>query len=801
MRLLAFVLCPALVALGVAATTRAQEPTEEPSPAPVPPRVVPPAVVSMPPVELSAEAQEAVRALADPAVTLVILVTAEGAAELQECPAAEVICADLATAIGQAEFTPARRGDEALPARISLRFVLEAPAAEGEGEPGEAESSAEPATAPSPEEAAEEAEPELAFGATAVVVDPPEGALRLTLDEARNLPGTFGDPFRAVEALPGVTPIVSGLPYFYVRGSPPSGTLYNYDFINMPILFHLGLGPSVIHPRMVGPIRLYSGVAPSRFGRYIGGVIEAEGPEPTQDELIGEAELRLLDVNGFVQTPVGEGELMVAARYGYPGLVLQLVSPGTKLSYWDYQLRFRYPIGGGTDFELVSLGSFDRLATTDTDTDPITGARVQTENALGIHFHRVEARLVHRFGKNEYGAALRFGWGESSLDESGGAGVPPQEVGVRSTQLGPRVWLRRKRPGLTFFLGGEFYGSAGSIDIGDAADGADTSAMNPAASRFLAGVAARSVGALYTELTWKPNTLMTYDFGFRSDLWLAGGTAEVALDPRLRGTFHVHDMVDLHVAVGVTRQPAVFFLPLPGLSEVAIAPGPQVAIQSEAGIAIEPFDELRIEAQAFVHRYTGLLFLDLFLQDETCVEDDIGCEQVEVPDRVDGVSYGAELFIRADPKLRVSGFASYTLSWARIDALPGLDYTPSFDVRHVFNLAGRAWIVPERFSVGLRLHVRTGKPIGVTYFDPDTVSLGRYEQRLPTFYRLDAEIAYRWKTRWGRFRLSLEWLNVTFSREPADLDCGALIGAPEPPCDVGYAPAIVLPNLGLRGTF
>src|SRR5690606_32351384 len=104
-------------------------------------------------------------------------------------------------------------------------------------------------------------------------VRPPPGALRLELEETRDLPGAFGDPFRAIEALPGVTPILSGVPYFYVRGAPPSGTLYVYDDIPLPALFHLGLGPAVVHPRMVGPIRLYSGVPPARFGRLIGGVI------------------------------------------------------------------------------------------------------------------------------------------------------------------------------------------------------------------------------------------------------------------------------------------------------------------------------------------------------------------------------------------------------------------------------------------------------------------------------------------------------------------------------------------------
>ncbi len=782
--------------------------------------VVPPRVVTMPPVELSAEGQSAARERTERSVEVVILIGVDGRAEVQECAAAPALCADVARAVAGAVFEPARRGAEAMPARISLRFGLGdvpeeeeeqeedatagTPGPSGDAAPGDGATggaSGEVAASGSVPTPAEAAAATPSFGAEATVVRPPAGALRLTLDEARNLPGAFGDPFRAVEALPGVTPIFSGLPYFYVRGSPPSGTLYSYDFINMPLLFHLGLGPSVIHPRMVGPLRLYSGVAPARFGRYIGGVIEAEGPEPTQDSVRGEAELRLLDVNGFVNAPVGEGELMVAARYGYPGLVLSLVSPDTKLSYWDYQLRFRYPLTRRTDAELVALGSFDRLVTTDTETDPVTGRTTESQNALGIHFHRVEARLVHRFAHYEYGVALRFGWGTSFLDESGGDS--PERVGVVSTSFGPRFWLAGKREKLAFRVGGELFGAAGRIDVGDMADGADSAAMDPATNQFLASVAARNMAALYSELTWNPSRWMTYDIGFRSDVWLAGGTAEVALDPRLRGTFHLTDELDVHVALGVTRQPAVFFLPLPGLDEVAVARGPQVALQSEAGVAYEPIPELRFELQGFVHRYTNLLFLDLFLDGQTCVEEEIGCQRVQLPERVTGRSYGAELFIRADPELRVSGFLSYTLSWADVEALPGLDYTPSYDVRHVFNLAGRAQLIEDRLSIGFRLHVRTGKPLGVNYVATDTLSLQRYEQRLPTFYRVDAEIAYQWRTRWGRFRLALEWLNVTFTEEPVDLECGdgVLLSAPTSPCGIDYAPAIVLPNLGLRATF
>lgn len=775
-----------LVLLASTSSARGQSPDPEEA-------LAPPSVLSLPDVVLSPEARAEVDHLAHREVTVRVLVDVHGRAQIEECPSTPAICDDLATALSRARFEPARRGAEPLAARVSMRFVLAEEAAEAATEET-------PAAGATEERIANAESEEQAYGATATVVRPPAGALRLTLEEARELPGAFGDPFRAVEALPGVTPVFSGLPYFYVRGAPPSGSLYTYDSISLPLLFHLGLGPSVIHPRMVGPLRLYSGGAPARFGRFIGGVIEAEGPEPVEDSVMGEVDLRLLDVNAFLKAPVGRGELMVAGRYGYPGILASAISPGTRLSYWDYQLRFRYPLGLRTDFELVGLGSFDRLVTTNSETHPVTGERTEEENVLGIQFHRVEARLVHRFHRGahelEYGMALRFGWDESFLDQG-----LLQEVSIQSTTLGPRIWLAGKRSGLRYRVGAEFFGAVGHIGTGSLADDADMVAMDPEANPLLASVAGRSLGAVYTELTWDPSRWVTYDIGFRSDLWMTGGTAELALDPRLRATFHATPELDLHVALGVTRQPAVFFVPLPGLADVAVARGPQVAVQSEVGFTIALLDQLDLEAQVFLHRYTGLLFLDLFLDSRACLDNGTACRTLDVPDRVSGLSYGGEVFLRADPELPVSGFLSYTLSKAQIDALPGIDYTPSYDVRHVLNVAGRAQLIQDRLSIGARLHVRTGKPVGVTYLSLPDRTLARYEQRLPTFYRIDAEIAYQWATRWGRFRLSLEWLNVTFSKEPVDLDCGSALGVPTPPCPVNRGPALVLPNLGLRATF
>ena len=49
------------------------------------------------------------------------------------------------------------------------------------------------------------------------------------------VPGTFGEPFRILELLPGTVPIANGQPYVYLRGAPPSGTVYLYDDIPIPL--------------------------------------------------------------------------------------------------------------------------------------------------------------------------------------------------------------------------------------------------------------------------------------------------------------------------------------------------------------------------------------------------------------------------------------------------------------------------------------------------------------------------------------------------------------------------------------
>ena len=47
------------------------------------------------------------------------------------------------------------------------------------------------------------------------------GGTSMTKEEVRDMPGAFGDAFRAIDMMPGVTPIISGLPFFFIRARHP----------------------------------------------------------------------------------------------------------------------------------------------------------------------------------------------------------------------------------------------------------------------------------------------------------------------------------------------------------------------------------------------------------------------------------------------------------------------------------------------------------------------------------------------------------------------------------------------------
>lgn len=709
-------------------------------------------------------------------------------------------------AAARARFEPARHGDTPIAVRIRIALRVARPATSGaldveaDGRvhapahvgvpapdartevPG-AESSSEPwqtRQSQTPQSASAVASPKAAsdnavsYHARANVRQTQQpGMRRLELAELRDVPGAFGDPFRAVEVLPGIVPLISGLPYFYVRGSPPAGSVYYYDGIVVPSLYHLALGPAVIHPRMVGPLRLYAGVAPARYGRLTGGVIMAEGPPTPDGTTHGEVELRLLDLSGFLQTDAMGGTLTASGRYGYPGLLISLISSEIDVAYWDYQLRYRLPISQRDRIELISLGSYDRLS---------TGPDVS--DTLALQFHRIEPRYIHHTPHDELGIALLFGWDRSALGET---------LEIELVRLAPRAWYEHHfDDGSRLRLSADAQGLSGGLERASSDDAAIDSLGFRALGKGLRGV----VGAQQLELRLPLWTAFELQAGARVDAWIQQGQTYPAADPRVRAILHASPAVDVHVAGGLTHQPVVPIVPLPGLADYASARDLQSALQLETGVGVELPIDLHAELQLFVHRYKDLVFADTLANgsiDDLCERE--ACMGEALPSHTDGWAYGMELFLRRPFTHGLSGVISYTLAWATLERVLGLPYTPSWDVRHLVN-AVLQWDIGAGFAIGLRGFLRSGKANGEFYLLDST--LGRNERRLPGFLRGDVQLSYRWTNSWAHMRFAVEWFNFTISREAIGVKGCA---EPNTRCSVDYAPAIFAPNLSLRVGF
>jgi hypothetical protein len=603
------------------------------------------------------------------------------------------------------------------------------------------------------------------YGAEATVLKPSsEGAHHISYESARDLPGAFGDPLRILDALPGVVPIVSGVPYVYVRGAPPASTGYVYDDIPLPALYHVGFGPAVIHPRTTGPVTMTAGVPLARYGRRAGGLLLAEGIDYKRD-FDAELEVRLLDIGGWVQGKLGKGTVTASGRIGYPLAVLTaraigVLDPGTRINYLDGQFRYKYPLSRHSHAELVYLGSYDNINLPGVSNVPGAGA-------TSLQFQRVETRYVQRIKNGEFGTALRFGFDRSALGSA---------LQVRANTIGPRFWTERRVGRQRVRVGGDLYSTIGSIVNGT---GSLASPEGDLKIRLpnLAAASARNQGGLYIDSELYLSQRLHTELGLRLDYWSQQSRLNFAADPRVRAIYDVTDDLSVHAAVGLAHQPAVFFLPLPGLTDVALDRGLTRSVQSEVGAAYQLPYKMRIEVQGYLHYYTKLLLPELVMDGSI----------PELPPLSNALAYGMEVFFKRELADDVNGWISYTLGWATADAYRSIGkFKPDFDVRHVLNVVLQ-WHVWRGLALGGRLHARSGRVI--EQLNPS------YEQRLPWFVRPDVRVGYSWRGRYADMTAYAEWLNVAVQGEYLDADC--LLGR----CQATKSPPISLPNLGVRAEF
>ncbi|MBE7483488.1 MAG: TonB-dependent receptor [Polyangiaceae bacterium] len=660
------------------------------------------------------------------------------------------------------QFDPAKRGGRAVASRIrfEVRFTEPPPAPPGSEAP--APEAGPPAPGPRAREQLE----------VTVYGDKRAPTVRsFTRAEVRELPGAFGDPFRAVEALPGVTPIISGVPFFFVRGAPPGNVGYFLDGIRVPLLYHVGLGPSVIHPGIVERVDLYPGGYPARFGRFAGGIVAGE-TTPPRPELHGEASVRLIDAGALVEAPFdgGRGTALVAGRYSYTGLLFSLLSPEAVLEYWDYQLRASHDVTARDTLTVFSFGAYDFIGEKDEQ---------EVKTVLGTEFHRVDLRWDHRASqRTETRLALTAGFDRTRGGE--------RDFFVRDRMLSARSEVRH-RPSRRVAIRAGTDVAVDSYDVQAPSFDIDEPEEQEIFDRLFPTRTDLAIGA-YSDVSIEAARGVSVTPGLRLDLYASNGAALIGIDPRISARFEITPKLRLIHAFGIVHQPPSFVVPVPGFQLAGLQGGLQESLQSSAGVE-----------QDLPEGFTGslTLFQNVFLD----MTDGIGANQGgggsgDRADRIDrrslGSAVGAELMLRRPLTQKLGGYLSYTLS--RSTRSYGREHFPSsFDRTHVLNLA-LAYDLGRRWRAGTRLVYYSGFPSEQA--DDDQLR-SESPPRVPDFYRVDVRLEKRWRLgQRGYWAFVLEVLNATLSKETVDLECDA-----DGECRAQEIGPVTIPSIGVEAVF
>ncbi|HEY0707402.1 MAG TPA: TonB-dependent receptor [Polyangia bacterium] len=664
------------------------------------------------------------------------------------------------------------------------------------------------------------------------------GEVVLSQKDVTAVPGTFGDPVRVIENLPGTSRAPGGMGgALIVRGANPADSAVLMDGVQIPLLYHFGGLTSVVNSEFLSAVTFLPGGFGAQYGRATAGVAEIQSTALSCDRLRASAAVDLLDAELFGCAPVGRWRVAAATRRSYidtflPTILRNAADEGESPTvvtpaYFDYQLKAE-TTRSKQRLEIFAFGSHDGLkvarATSAEDVDMNLGGSTTFHRLQLRHFYFADAlTLESSVVPGVMKVAFYEGSQELASDHHSGATISTvqwrETAGLRLhplvlwrggidhllthwkaafvTEL-PNLGRRYPSP-LDYDLRTQNHWSQSDTDIDQ---------------------------AYWTEVVLGRRDGLTVTPGLRLASLVFGKSQRLVLEPRLAARFQASDATAFTSAAGIYRK-------LPDMM---------------SGVMVDGFGQPNLDAERALHLVWGieqkLLGLDGKAEGFYVRRDRMPSPTSEVVVREGraeptlfksdgrGRSYGLELMLRLPGQEgdRFSGWVAYTLSRSlredRMASLGGLDqyeslspdspregglsasnreYLSPFDQTHIMTTVGR-WELPWNMSLGFRFQLVSGNPTtplerGEAYYDADNDkylirpgSVAAGSARLPTFHKLDVRLDKRWRFATWQLTAYLEVLNAynhrsieAFSHDYRYRTRTELKGLP------------ILPLLGLKG--
>jgi hypothetical protein len=564
------------------------------------------------------------------------------------------------------------------------------------------------------------------------------------------------DPFRAVQALPGVASNDDFRSDFSVRGVDFAHLGLSIDGIQTRVLLHTfeETGDSgsmaLLNSDILDRVTLSVGAYPQRLGDRSGAWLDATMREGSRAARGFRGAVSGTSASMLAEGPLGaaaNGSWLASTRYSYIDWLVRRVVPefDAVFGFADLQSKVVYDVTPSQHVEVMGIAGRARLDQPE-EVQPNEIADAADDMALGtvawrstigpsVALTQRVAAVGQRF-RNENPLAVEIGRGRL------------RDLSYRSDVF----WA--PRPSMTFEAGGQaqYMRSSRTLLQYDATPSGDVVARRTddfdesarVTSGFVHGSLAAgrfsiAPGARIAHSTMVDRTTVSP--------WVQAGVA-------LTETF------DVRAGVGLYHQ-------FPDFKEVH---------GSSAGIDLRPERARHIDL-AVDHRLDARTRWQVTLfqrreQDVLRLADEfrlVGGRPAQRPptaqyeNSVDGRAHGVELFVQRDLAQGLSGWASYTWSHTRRhDQTTGERFDADFDQRHTVNVYGH-FALSSRASVSAKLLLGSNFPMPGYWQERGPllfVGERRNEVRLPGYARLDIRANHVFNYTRRRLTLFVEVMNV-----------------------------------------
>ncbi|MCX4243763.1 TonB-dependent receptor [Paraliomyxa miuraensis] len=640
---------------------------------------------------------------------------------------------------------------------------------------------------------------------------------RLTKEEIATLPGSQGDPLRALQNLPGVGRPPGGLGVLVIRGTPPGQSQVFLGGHAMPRAFHILSLASVFPADVLDELQYVPGNFDAAFGNATGGIVVIEPRRGRRDGVHGFGEVDLGAASAMVEGPIGRGSFIVGGQRGYVDAVLASAAAVTERvtgepssvllpRYFDYQALLDHPLRGGATLGVRVFGAGDVLRARNSPEAADVSAFV-----LRTGFHRAD--LVYRTQWQGWAVRLTpsFRYESNRLVAAADTFRRRRRDAIGSARAELRHAVGRRAAltvGTDFELDG--YSTLDEEAGLDLVTGQGT--LSEDEQRGLQS----SLGVYVSgELRLGALTLRP---GARASAFSVGPRFAFAVDPRAVGELSLGERWQLSAGLGRYSQ----VRSIADRNEVDLV-GQGTGVQGASAFLPSSFGNLD-PAATFAPQDSSLNVREA-LHASAAVRVRLGDggaaelggflnnQHNNVPPLDDGArnpfdsvsrATGLEALVRARVGRKLYGWVAYTLTFADLvllQAPPGFDYSrrPSdYDQRH--NLVALAsYVLPEHWRIGGRFRLVSGLP-----YTPVVGSVAlpgghqpvfgtRNAARLPLSHQLDLRVDKQWIRDRASVTAYVDVQNV-YNRVNPEL----VLYAADFRSEAGYVGLPIFPSLGVR---